>query len=274
MRGAGRPNVWTAQGDGDAVEDKAFYFLPELEQVIREWVATVYHRRPHHGLVDPAVPGLDLSPMDMYEHGIARAGRLRVPARKDLVYDFLPVAWRTVQHYGVEVNGLRYNGDALCPYRNARSPYYRGANPGKWPIRYDPDDITKVFFQDPDDGQWHTLVWEHAAQIDLPFNAEALAYARRLRRPDRPLRRRSAGAGRAAGAMGCRAHRQPHRAADGVAPLPATRRPPRRRAHRARGRQGPGHRAGPVRRRPTTEGPGPGRRRRRRPRRDRRRRRC
>jgi len=170
------PDVYSR---GDAVEDKAFYFLPELEQVIREWVATVYHRRPHQGLVDPTVPGLELSPLDMFEHGVARAGRLRVPARKDLVYDFLPVAWRTVQHYGVEVNGLRYNGDALCPYRSARSPY-RGANPGKWPIRYDPDDITKVFFQDPDDGQWHTLVWEHAAQIDLPFSAEALAYARRL----------------------------------------------------------------------------------------------
>ncbi len=37
-----------------------------------------------------------------------------------------------------------------------------------------------MFFQDPDDGQWHTLVWEHAAQIALPFSAEALAYARRL----------------------------------------------------------------------------------------------
>ena len=170
------PDVYSR---GDAVEDKAFYFLPELEQVIREWVATVYHRRPHAGLVDPTVPGLELSPLDMFEHGVARAGWLRVPARKDLVYDFLPVAWRTVQHYGVEVNGLRYNGDALCAYRNARSPY-RGANPGKWPIRYDPDDITKVFFQDPDDGQWHTLVWEHAAQIAVPFSAEALAYARRL----------------------------------------------------------------------------------------------
>jgi hypothetical protein len=170
------PDVYSR---GDAVEEKAFYFLPELEQVIREWVATVYHCRPHHGLVDPTVPGLDLSPMDMYEHGVARAGRLRVPARKDLVYDFLPVAWRTVQHYGVEVNGLRYNGEALYAYRNARSPY-QGANPGKWPIRYDPDDITKVFFQDPDDRQWHTLVWEHAAQIAVPFSAEALAYARRL----------------------------------------------------------------------------------------------
>jgi hypothetical protein len=115
----------------------------------------------------------------MFEHGVARAGRLRVPARHDLVYDFLPVAWRTVQHYGVELNGLVYNGDALGAYRNARSPY-RGANPGKWPVRYDPDDITKVFFQDPDDQQWHTLMWEHAGQVAVPFSAESLAYARRL----------------------------------------------------------------------------------------------
>ncbi|MDQ6948814.1 MAG: Mu transposase C-terminal domain-containing protein, partial [Actinomycetota bacterium] len=170
------PDVYSR---GERVEDQAFYFIPELEQVIREWVATMYHLQPHEGLVDPAVPGLELSPADMFEHGVARAGRLRVPARRDLVYDFLPVAWRTVQHYGVELNGLVYNGDALGAYRNARSGY-RGANPGKWPIRYDPDDITKVFFQDPDDGQWHTLMWEHAGQIAVPFSAESLAYARRL----------------------------------------------------------------------------------------------
>ncbi len=170
------PDVYSR---GDAIEDQAFYFVPELEQVIREWVATIYHCQPHEGLLDPAVPGLELSPLDMFEHGVARAGRLRVPARSDLVYDFLPVAWRTVQHYGVEVNGLVYNGDALCAYRNARSPFM-GAHPGKWPVRYDPDDITKIFFQDPDDQQWHTLVWEHAGQIGLPFSAEALAYARRL----------------------------------------------------------------------------------------------
>lgn len=170
------PDVYSR---GEGVEDQAFFFVPELEQVIREWVATVYHRRPHQGLVDPAVPGLELSPVDMYEHGVARAGRLRVPARADLVYDFLPVAWRTIQHYGIEVNGLRYNGDALVPYRNRRSPY-RGANPGKWPVRYDPDDITRVFFQDPENRSWHPLVWEHAAQIGVPFSADALAYARRL----------------------------------------------------------------------------------------------
>ena len=46
-----------------------------------------------------------------------------VPARADLVYDFLPVAWRTIQHYGVDLHGLRYDGAAVNGYRNRRSDF-------------------------------------------------------------------------------------------------------------------------------------------------------
>ncbi len=164
---------------GKSPEDECYFFIDELERVIREWVVTFYHQRPHDGLVDPAVPGLHYSPAEMFDHGVARAGRLRVPARPDLVYDFLPVAWRTIQHYGVEVNGLRYNGEALIPYRNRTSPY-TGANAGRWPFRFDPDDVSRLYFQDPADHAWHTLVWEHAQEFPVPFSGEVLAYARRL----------------------------------------------------------------------------------------------
>ncbi|MEA2686081.1 MAG: hypothetical protein QOE93_1276 [Actinomycetota bacterium] len=164
---------------GKSPEAECYFFVDELERIMREWVATVYHQRPHDGLVDPKVPGLHYSPAEMFDQGVARAGRLRIPARADLVYDFLPVAWRTIQHYGVEANNLRYNGAALTPYRNRTSPY-TGANAGKWPIRYDPDDISRLYFQDPADNAWHTLLWEHAQDIPVPFSAEALAYARRL----------------------------------------------------------------------------------------------
>jgi Mu transposase, C-terminal len=85
----------------------------------------------------------------MFEIGVAKAGLLRIPASPSLRYDFLEVAPRTIQHYGVEVNGLRYNGSALDPYRNARSPY-GGSWAGKWPIRVNPDDVRYVWFQDPD----------------------------------------------------------------------------------------------------------------------------
>ena len=185
------PDVY---GRGEHPELEAYYFVDELELIIREWIAERYHRRAHQGLAVPDVPGLDLSPNDAFELGIARAGRVLVPTRADLVYDFLPVAWRTIQNYGVELYGLRYDGPGLNGYRN-RTSDFTGPHAGKWPVRFDPDDVRRVFFQDPSSNEWHTLWWEHHSEIAVPFSAETLAYARRLaRQTDRfPDERRALG---------------------------------------------------------------------------------
>jgi len=160
-------------------ESEAFFYLDELEAIIREWVAVVYHHRPHDGLVDPHVPGLKLSPATMFEHGIARAGFIEAPRDSDLAYEFLKTEWRKVQHYGVDFGSRRYNGAALNPYRNMTSPY-TGKAKGRWPIHHDPDDVTRVFFRDPETRAWGTLMWEHAASMDMPLSEDALAFARKL----------------------------------------------------------------------------------------------
>ncbi len=159
------PDVYSRGADPEGC---SYFFIDELEQLIREWIAGIYHRRPHEGLIEPGAPGVALSPAEMFEAGIARAGRLRIPTHPGLVFDFLPTAWRTIQHYGIELHGLRYNGPVLNPYRNRTSPH-TGVHVGRWPVRYDPDDISKVYFCDPADRSWHTLVWEHADDIGVPF---------------------------------------------------------------------------------------------------------
>ncbi|SHN30813.1 Mu transposase C-terminal domain-containing protein [Streptomyces yunnanensis] len=166
---------------GEKVEDEAFFFIDELEAIIREWITQVYHRRRHRGLCVPEVPGLQLSPLEMFEHGVTRAGPLRIPVRPHLALEFLEEERTTIQHYGVEIGGLRYNGDALDDYRNEPSSY-RGVDAGKWPIAVDRGDITKVYFQDPKLRTWHTLDWEHALALRGPVSREALVYARRLAR--------------------------------------------------------------------------------------------
>lgn len=166
---------------GEKVEDEAFFFIDELEAIIREWISQIYHRRHHRGLCVPEVPGLKLSPLDMFEHGVTRAGPLRIPARLHLALEFLEEERTTIQHYGVEIEGLRYNGNGLDDYRNQPSPY-GGVDAGKWPIAVDRGDMTKVYFQDPKKQTWHTLDWEHAATLNSPFSREALVYARRLAR--------------------------------------------------------------------------------------------
>ncbi|WP_244190569.1 helix-turn-helix domain-containing protein [Streptomyces caeruleatus] len=163
---------------GEYVEGEAFFFLDELEEIIREWAATVYHCRPHSSLVDPGLPGLRMSPAQMFEHGMARAGHIEVPRDRDLAFEFLPTKWRTIQHYGVEIDGRRYRGPGL-PAASTKSPYtYRGKH-DHWPFQVNPDDITTVCFRDTDRG-WHRLQWEHAPVIRMPLSEEALVFARQL----------------------------------------------------------------------------------------------
>ena len=131
------------------------------------------------GWPTPQVPGLELSPAEMLAHGTARAGRLKVPAHPGMVFDFLPVAWRTIQHYGVEVGGLRYNGPALTRYRNKTSPY-TGVHAGKWPVRYRHRRRLARLLPGPGRQRLAPAGWEHADRRAVPFSADALAYARRL----------------------------------------------------------------------------------------------
>lgn len=169
------PDVYSR---GQDVETEAFYYVTELEAIIREWVG-IYHHTPHQGLCDPRLPTVDLSPTEMFARGMAVAGVLRLPASQDLRMEFLDVAWRTIQHYGVEVDGRRYDGPGLNRYRGVKSTY-GGAHPGRWPIMVDRDDVRTVFFRDPDTREWHGLVWEHAPGLEAPFSAEAAAYTRGL----------------------------------------------------------------------------------------------
>ncbi|MFD9668906.1 helix-turn-helix domain-containing protein [Rhodococcus sp. NPDC059968] len=170
------PDVYSR---GKDVEDKAFYYVSELEQIIREWVGSVYHRTQHDGLCVPEIPRAEFCPAEMFEIGVAKSGGLLLPSSPDLAYEFLEVRWRMIHHYGVEVDGLRYDGAGLNLYRGTRSPY-GGVHAGKWPIFVDSHDVRHAYFQDPDTRQWHRLVWEHGACLHQPFSADAVDYAKRV----------------------------------------------------------------------------------------------
>ena len=164
---------------GEDIESQAFYYVAELESIIREWTARVYHRSKHEGLCLPETPGLELSPLEMYEIGLARAGGLTIPSSPDLAYEFLNVEWRTIQHYGIEVDGRRYDGAALNPYRNSKSNF-GGPKARKWPIHIDSGDVRRVYFREPSSGKWSPLVWEHAGGLDQPFSSDAADYTKLL----------------------------------------------------------------------------------------------
>lgn len=170
------PDVYSRGAD---VESKAFYYVGELEQIIREWIGSVYHHTKHDGLCIPSMPRERFSPVEMFEIGLARSGSLTLPARAELVYEFLQVEWRTIQRTGVEVNGQRYNGEGLNGFRNQKSPY-QGTHAGLWPISIDTSDVRFAYFRNPDTDQWCRLEWEHAHGLDAPFSQDCADYAKRV----------------------------------------------------------------------------------------------
>lgn len=168
------------------VEGRAFYYVSELEQILREWVGSVYHRSRHTGLCIPECAGVKLSPSEVFEIGVAASGGLTLPTNPDLAYEFLDVQWRHITHEGVQIRDRVYDGPGLGDYRDTLSPY-KGKYAGKWPIFVDVHDIRQVYFRDPDPGrsqsvkpQWHTLTWEHAAALHQPFCQDAAEYVKRV----------------------------------------------------------------------------------------------
>jgi hypothetical protein len=160
------------------VESRAFYYIDELDAIIREWVATIYHHRPHEGLVEPTLPSVRMSPAMMYEHGLARSGYVEVPSDPHLAYEFLEVKARIIQHYGVDIGHRRYSGAILAKLGSQQSPY-TGRFKNKWPIYIDRDDIRYAYVRDPQDRTWHTLEWQYAQELHAPLSDEALQHMRR-----------------------------------------------------------------------------------------------
>lgn len=165
-------------GRGRDPESEAVYTIPQLEQLVREWMATVYHLRPHSALVEPGLPRFRMSPAERFEQGMAIAGSLRLPASRDILLEMLPVKRRQFNHYGVEIDGIRYQGSIVAKYRNRTASQYDKDT--TWAFSVDPTDIRRIFFRDPEDLSWHVLDWELKAAVNVPFSAEALEHAKKL----------------------------------------------------------------------------------------------
>jgi len=154
------PDVYSRGADPEAC---AYFFIDELEQIIgsgRRRSTTAAMRPGRAGAPRCAVAA------EMFEAAGSADGCASRPIRARV--RLLATAWRTIQHYGVEVHGLRYNGPASTPTGTgpARTPACMPALAGALrPRRH-----LRLYFCDPVDDAWHTLAWEHAADIDVPFS--------------------------------------------------------------------------------------------------------
>lgn len=161
LRGSDATGAWT---------------LPELQELLDEWVLAGWQPRPHDALRDPLAPRRMLSPNEKYASLVAAAGYLPLPLAGEDYLELLPVAWRQINAYGIKIDYRTYDCAELGPLRQQHSGVT--ARRGLWEVHYDPYDLSRVFVRTRDG--WVTVPWTHLPMVSAPFAEFTWRHARRL----------------------------------------------------------------------------------------------
>lgn len=140
-------------------EGKAAMTLREFEAWFASLVLGVYHHRVHSETMMP--------PIARYEQGILGSDDLPgtgyppVPTDEEkLRVDFLPYEMRTIQPYGISMDGIFYQADVLSRWIGSKSTESVRAK-RKFIVRRDPRDISYVLFFDPEARQHFRVPYQN-----------------------------------------------------------------------------------------------------------------
>jgi putative transposase len=141
------------RGDYDSLK-YASLRLGELDQILHIFLLDIYAESFHRGL-----QGI---PVRRWEEAMQQGFFPRVPVNPDDVRILLGrTAYRTLHHYGLELESLRYNDASLGPLR-ARLASVKGKRSagnngspqehGQVKIKYHPNDLSRIHVYDPFSG--------------------------------------------------------------------------------------------------------------------------
>lgn len=150
---------------------RAIMTIQEFRRWFTIFITKYYHQKSHSGLAD-------LPPIKAWENGIIGTGDkpgIGIPDREvdefKLRLDFLPGIERTVQDYGIAIERRKYSDTVLRRWVGAPDPEDAG-KVRKFVVKYDPFDMSEVYFLDPDLKQYfgipvvgpleHITYWENS----------------------------------------------------------------------------------------------------------------
>lgn len=166
----------TRRGTDPAAE--AVWTLPQLQELLDEWIVAGWQSRPHAGLRNPYLPGRTLSPNEAYAIAIARAGYVPVPLTSSDYIELLPAQWRAVNDYGIRIDYRTYDAPELGPLR--RRPSGVKAKQDLWEVHHDPYDVSRVWVRRTDTLEWIEATWTHLPMVRVPFADFTWRHARAL----------------------------------------------------------------------------------------------
>ena len=155
----------SADRRGRHVEQRPLWSMLELQDLLDEWLISVWQNREHDGLRDPLHPKRTLSPNDKYAALIEASGYVPVPLDAGDYIELLPAIWRAINAYGIKISHRTYDSPELNPIRLQKSG--TAARNGLWEIHHDPYDVSRVFVRGP--AGWITCTWKYLDRVPLPF---------------------------------------------------------------------------------------------------------
>ena len=161
------PATWAAAPTGgDAgVEEQPLWSLMQMQDLLDEWLISVWQNREHDGLRDPLHPQRAFSPNQKYAALIETAGYVPVPLSAADYIELLPAVWRAVNAYGIKISHRTYDAGELNPIRQQKSGVT--GRKGLWEVHHDPYDVSRVFVRGPDG--WITCPWKYLDKVPAPF---------------------------------------------------------------------------------------------------------
>jgi len=164
---------------GKDADRDAVFSIVELQDLLDEWIVAHWQNRPHDGLRHPLSPGKALTPNEQYASLIEVTGYVPVPLGVKDYLELLPATWRTINSYGIKIAHRSYDCKALNPYRRQHSGV--AAHNGRWEVRYDPYDVTRIWVRNHlDDGGWIIASWAHLKTAPTPFGEQAWTQAQEI----------------------------------------------------------------------------------------------
>lgn len=106
----------SVENRGKDADQAATWSIVELQDLLDEWLVSVWQNRQHEGLRDPLSSGTVLTPNEKYAALVEVAGYFPVPLSQDDYIELLPVEWRAINSYGIKIRHRKYDSKALRRY--------------------------------------------------------------------------------------------------------------------------------------------------------------
>ena len=155
----------SADRRGRKVESRPLWSLMQMQDLLDEWLISVWQNKEHDGLRDPLHPQRAFSPNQKYSMLLETAGYVPVPLSATDYTELLPAVWRAVNAYGIKISHRTYDAEELNPIRQQKSGVT--ARKGLWEVHHDPYDVSRVFVRGP--GGWITCPWKYLEKVQAPF---------------------------------------------------------------------------------------------------------